>query len=107
MVENADLICNSGIFKVLKTEHPNKIYTLSSVSKDGGGIRELYASKGIQMLIQQSDFIDITQHTVLDRLHLGKSLNFDKAQKQFLTTADEQSGILISGDAMHSYNQAG
>lgn len=106
-VLNADLICNSGIFKVLKTEHPNKIYTLSSVSKDGGGIRELYASKGIQMLIQQSDFIDITQHTVLDRLHLGKSLNFDKAQKQFLTTADEQSGILISGDAMHSYNQAG
>ena len=106
-VLNADLICNSGIFKVLKTEHPNKIYTLSSVSKDGGGIRELYASKGIQTLIQQSDFIDITQHTVLDRLHLGKSLNFDKAQKQFLTTADEQSGILISGDAMHSYNQAG
>ena len=106
-VLNADLICNSGIFKVLKNEHPNKIYTLSSLSKDGSGIRELYASKGIQTLIQQSDFIDITQHTVLDRLHLGKSLSFDKAQKQFLTTADEQSGILISGDAMHSYNQAG
>lgn len=102
-VLNADLICNSGIFNVLKGEHPNTIYTLSAINRDGKGIRDLYASNSVQSLIQESDFINITKHTVLDRLHLSNSLDFSKEQKNFITSADEFSGILISGDSLYTY----
>ena len=66
-------------------------------------MQSLYNSDVCKAMIEESDFLDMMRHNTVDRIALGSILDFDKRQKAALSSTDEESGILVTGDTMYMY----
>ena len=102
-VLNADIIVVTGALKLAKKLNPNTIFTFTAITKDGSSMQTLYNSTAGKALIEESDFLDITRHSTVDRISLGSILDFDKRQKAVISATDQETGILIAGDTMYLY----
>lgn len=102
-VLNADIIVATGALKLAKKMNPHAIFTFTAITKDGTAMQTLYSSTAGKNLIEESDFLDITRHSTVDRISLGAILDFDKRQKAVISATDQESGILIAGDTMYLY----
>jgi len=100
---NADIIVATGALKLAKKMNPNTIFTFTAITKDGTAMQTLYNSNAGKALIEESDFLDITRHSTVDRISLGSILDFDKCQKAVISVTDQETGILIAGDTMYLY----
>ena len=100
---NADIIVATGALKLAKKMNPNTIFTFTAITKDGTAMQTLYNSNAGKALIEESDFLDITRHSTVDRISLGAILDFDKCQKAVISATDQETGILIAGDTMYLY----
>lgn len=100
---NADIIVATGALKLAKKMNPNTIFTFTAITKDGTAMQTLYNSNAGKALIEESDFLDITRHSTVDRISLGSILDFDKCQKAVISATDQETGILIAGDTMYLY----
>lgn len=100
---NADIIVATGALKLAKKMNPNTIFTFTAITKDGTAMQTLYNSNAGKALIEESDFLDITRHSTVDRISLGSILDFDKRQKAVISATDQETGILIAGDTMYLY----
>lgn len=100
---NADIIVATGALKLAKKMNPNTIFTFTAITKDGTAMQTLYNSNAGKALIEESDFLDITRHSTVDRISLGSILDFDKWQKAVISATDQETGILIAGDTMYLY----
>ena len=78
---NADIIVATGALKLAKKMNPNTIFTFTAITKDGTAMQTLYNSNAGKALIEESDFLDITRHSTVDRISLGSILDFDKCPK--------------------------
>lgn len=102
-VLNADVIIATGALKLAKKMNPHTIFTFTAITKDGTAMQTLYNSNAGKALIEESDFLDITRHSTVDRISLGSILDFDKRQKAVISATDQETGILIAGDTMYLY----
>lgn len=102
-VLNADAIVATGALKLAKKMNPSTIFTFTAITKDGTAMQTLYYSNAGKALIEESDFLDITRHSTVDRISLGSILDFDKRQKAVISATDQETGILIAGDTMYLY----
>lgn len=102
-VLNADTIVATGALKLAKKMNPHTIFTFTAITKDGTAMQTLYNSNAGKALIGESDFLDITRHSTVDRISLGSILDFDKCQKAVISATDQETGILIAGDTMYLY----
>lgn len=102
-VLNADAIVATGALKLAKKMNPSTIFTFTAITKDGTAMQTLYNSNAGKALIEESDFLDITRHSTVDRISLGSILDFDKRQKAVISATDQETGILIAGDTMYLY----
>lgn len=80
-VLNADVIVATGALKVAKKMNPRTIFTFTAIEKEGTAMQTLYSSTAGKNLIEESDFLDITRHSTVDRISLGAILGSDKPQK--------------------------
>lgn len=102
-VLNADVIVATGALKLAKKMNPSTIFTFTAITKDGTAMQSLYNSNNGKALIEESDFLDITRHSTVDRISLGSILDFNKRQKAVISATDQETGILIAGDTMYLY----
>ena len=103
-IVNTDVLCGTNILSITQRRHPNTIFNYSSITTDKSGLKRLYSSTPIQKMIQNAEFIDISRHDTVDRIHLSAILEFDKTQKAIIGSQDGAEGILIAGDTMYIYD---
>ena len=102
-VLNADAILATGALRLAVKMNPDVIYTFTAITRQGAEMQSLYNSDVCKAMIEESDFLDMMRHNTVDRIALGSILDFDKRQKAALSSTDEESGILVTGDTMYMY----
>lgn len=103
-VLSTEVLADSNYLRKIEEQKPDTIFSWCSVRKKGSDYFELYLSETIEEMIKNSEFLDITTHSIIDRIHLCSILDFDKQQKTILSAPDGGSGILIIGDTMYVYD---
>lgn len=102
-VLSAEVLADSKFPRKIEKQKPDTIFSWCSIKRESSDYFELYLGEPMAKMIKKAEFLDITTHSIIDRIHLCGILEFDKQQKAILSSPDGASGILITGDTMYVY----
>lgn len=91
---------------LLLKNRPDVLWTFTSINSIDG-LRQMYLNRGIAHAIENADFLDISAHTVTDRIRLKSILQFDKKETAVLSAQDGERGLLVMDNTTYIYEEKG
>ena len=97
-------VCDAVPF--LLKNRPDVLWTFASVNRTDG-LRQMYLNRSIARTIENADFLDISTHTVTDRIRLKSILQFGKKETAVLSAQDGDRGLLVMDNTTYIYEEKG
>lgn len=102
-IVSAEGIAGSPLIRSIPKMKKATIWTMTSLTENGEGLRRLYLEPQSKDAIYKADFLDISRHETADRVRLRGILEFDRSENAILSAKESGSGLMMTKEASYIY----